>query len=152
MRWGDKHGGYGEHHWDYNHAGHHDDHGEESQQKPEYVAYEETKEVPSYAAQASAKTAKFVTAPVQRGKRQHDVTDADLNDDVEFINEHARSLVLSGATGKHGGNYRKAPAYERGKRQGKEEIDGQNLVFKPETGLIVDEKTGITYKLQPVEY
>jgi hypothetical protein len=22
VRWGDKHGGYGEHYWDYNHAGH----------------------------------------------------------------------------------------------------------------------------------
>ncbi|XP_052132532.1 POU domain, class 3, transcription factor 2-like isoform X2 [Frankliniella occidentalis] len=24
VRWGDKHGGYGEHYWDYNHGGHHD--------------------------------------------------------------------------------------------------------------------------------
>lgn len=25
VRWGDKHGGYGEHYWDYNHGGHHGD-------------------------------------------------------------------------------------------------------------------------------
>lgn len=106
VRWGDKHGGYGEHHWDYNHAGHHDDHGEESQQQPEYAAYEETKQVPNYQLQASQKNAKYVAAPggAQRSKRQPEV--ADLNDDVEFINDRARSLIVSGITGKHGGNYR----------------------------------------------
>lgn len=39
MRWGDKHGGYGEHYWDFNHAGHdHDDgHHDESQKQEQYV-------------------------------------------------------------------------------------------------------------------
>lgn len=89
-----------------------------------------------------------------RGKREH-ITD--LNDDVEFINDRARSLIVSGVTGKHGGNYRKAPEHERGKREHQQEeeqqqqLHGQDLVFQTETGLIVDEKTGKTYKLQPVD-
>ncbi|XP_046980332.1 uncharacterized protein LOC124545452 isoform X1 [Schistocerca americana] len=43
-RWGDKHGGYGEHYWDYNHAGHHEDGGDDggdggySEPVPEYKA------------------------------------------------------------------------------------------------------------------
>lgn len=53
-------------------------------------------------------------------------------------------------TGKHGGNYKKAPEHERGKRE-HEQLQGQDLVFHTDTGLIVDEKTGIAYKLQPVE-
>ncbi|XP_044727474.1 uncharacterized protein LOC123291082, partial [Chrysoperla carnea] len=41
VRWGDKHGGYGEHYWDYNHAGHDGDgDGEESQAVEEYESYE----------------------------------------------------------------------------------------------------------------
>lgn len=49
-------------------------------------------------------------------------------------------------------NCRKAPIVERGKREGGPEVDGKDLVFRPDTGLIVDEKTGIAYRLQPVEY
>lgn len=40
MRWGDKHGGYGEHYWDYNHAGHDGHDGDESQHEPQYAHYE----------------------------------------------------------------------------------------------------------------
>lgn len=69
---------------------------------------------------------------------------------MEFINDRARSLIVSGSTGKHGGNYRKAPEHERGKREHNVQ-QGIDLVFDPDTGLIVDEKTGTSYKLQPVE-
>lgn len=41
VRWGDKHGGYGEHYWDYNHAGDdHDGEGGESQAVEEFESYE----------------------------------------------------------------------------------------------------------------
>ncbi|XP_044252875.1 uncharacterized protein LOC123003899 isoform X1 [Tribolium madens] len=131
VRWGDKHGGYGEHYWDYNHAGHHDGGGEESQQKEEYVAYDESQQSPTYVAGG-------------RGKRQ-----PNGDGDVEFINENARALVLSGVTGKHGGNYKRERDYERGKREGKK-LDGRDLVYDQKMGLIVDQKTGIAYELKPV--
>ncbi|XP_063916342.1 uncharacterized protein LOC135132248 isoform X2 [Zophobas morio] len=133
VRWGDKHGGYGEHYWDYNHAGHGGDGGgEESQQKEEYVAYEESQQKPNY---------------LPRGKRQ-----PSLAGDVEFINGKAKSLVLSGLTGKHGGNYKSERDYERGKREhGK--LNGEDLVYDQKLGLIVDQKSGIAYELKPiVEY
>lgn len=153
MRWGDKHGGYGEHYWDFNHAGHTDDIHDESRNEPEYVSYDESKQAPTYVAQPSSKSSRQVAPPsdraVKRGKREP--VDVEINDDVEFIDDNARSQILSGATGKHGGNYRKAPAYERGKREGRP-LDGRNLVFQQDTGLIVDESTGIAYRLQPVEY
>ncbi|CAH1376698.1 unnamed protein product, partial [Tenebrio molitor] len=133
VRWGDKHGGYGEHYWDYNHAGHgHDGGGEETQQKEEYVAYDESKDAPNYLAAAN------------RGKRQPNV-----DGDVEFINDKARSLVLSGVTGKHGGNYRSQKDFERGKREFNK-INGENLFYDPKMGLIVDQKSGIAYELKPV--
>lgn len=130
MRWGDKHGGYGEHYWDYNHAGHHDGGGEESQQKEEYVAYDESQDSPKYVVGG-------------RGKRQ-----PNDDGDVEFINENARQLVLSGVTGKHGGNYKSERDYERGKREQK--INGRDLVYDQNLGLIVDQKSGMKYELKPV--
>lgn len=66
---------------------------------------------------------------------------------MEFINERARTLIVTGVTGKHGGNYRKAPEHERGKR----EQQLKDLFLHADTGLIVDEKTGIKYKLQPIQ-
>lgn len=93
---------------------------------------------------ASTKTAQYLPAP--RGKREEA---SDLNDDVEFINDRARSLIVGGLTGKHGGNYRKAPEHERGKRDHQQQF--QDLVLNTETGLFVDEKTGVAYQLQPVE-
>lgn len=98
---------------------------------------------PFFQALPSTGFAQYAHAP--RGKRQHDVRD--LNDDVEFISDRARSLIVSGVTGKHGGNYRKAPEHERGKREHHE----SDLLFNPKTGLIVDEQTGVSYQLQPVE-
>lgn len=76
VRWGDKHGGYGEHYWDYNHAGHgHDGDGEESQQQEEYAAYEdESQNLPVVA-----------SADIQREKRQQGISK-----DVEFVNDRAR--------------------------------------------------------------
>ncbi|RZC36828.1 uncharacterized protein BDFB_011843, partial [Asbolus verrucosus] len=129
VRWGDKHGGYGEHYWDYNHAGHGHDGGEETQQKEEYVAYDESKQAPNYLA-------------ANRGKRQPNV-----DGDVEFINDNARSLVLSGLTGKHGGNYKSEKDFERGKREYKK-LDGNDLIYDSKIGLIVDQKTGIHYELK----
>lgn len=41
VRWGDKHGGYGEHYWDYNHAGHGDSHDEGSEAVADYQSYDE---------------------------------------------------------------------------------------------------------------
>ena len=133
VRWGDKHGGYGEHYWDYNHAGHGGDGGgEESQQKEEYVAYEESQQKPNY---------------LPRGKRQ-----PSLAGDVEFINGKAKSLVLSGLTGKHGGNYKSERDYERGKRE-HSKLNGEDLVYDQKLGLIVDQKSGSAYELKPiVEY
>lgn len=137
MRWGDKHGGYGEHYWDYNHAGHGHHDGEESQQKEEYVAYDESKQVPKYAATGVHNG---------RGKRQ-----PNGDGDVEFINENARSLILSGVSGRHGGNYKSEKDYERGKREDKI-LDGSDLIFEPKTGIIVDQKTGLAYELKRLEY
>ncbi|KAK9883753.1 hypothetical protein WA026_001941 [Henosepilachna vigintioctopunctata] len=136
VRWGDKHGGYGEHYWDFNHAGHDSHDGEESINNEQYAAYEEeSAPVPAYADKA-------------RGKREQ------ISDDVEFISPKARSLVLSGITGKHGGNYKSEQDSERGKREQKKRakpINSESLFYKPETGRIIDQKTGIIYELKPVE-
>ncbi|XP_060523154.1 uncharacterized protein LOC132700059 isoform X2 [Cylas formicarius] len=129
VRWGDKHGGYGEHYWDYNHAGHHDGSGEESQQSETYEEYEETKDAP-----------RILPASI-RGKRNPD-------DEVEFISENARSAILDGRAPKHGGNYRKAKEY-RAKRQ-PAQPNSEDLVFDTETGYIVDKTTGVHYQLQAV--
>lgn len=90
MRWGDKHGGYGEQYWDYNHAGHGGDDGEETQNEPQYA---------EYAGTGSEKNDKFVAA---RAKREP----TNLNQDVEFIDETAKFLSEVGVSGRHGGNYR----------------------------------------------
>lgn len=48
MRWGDKHGGYGEHYWDFNHAGHGDNdghHHDESQNQEQFAHYTDPKQV-----------------------------------------------------------------------------------------------------------
>lgn len=74
MRWGDKHGGYGEHYWDYNHDGHGGHDGEETQEDPQYAHYEASEEKP-----------KYVATP-QRAKREPNFK----SDDVEFIDERAR--------------------------------------------------------------
>ncbi|KAK4874971.1 hypothetical protein RN001_014331 [Aquatica leii] len=91
VRWGDKHGGYGEHYWDYNHAGHdHDGDGEESKKEEEYAAYEQSEQVPV----------------VVKTRQRRDLLDGD----VEYINERARSLVENGGGSKHGGNYKREPS------------------------------------------
>ncbi|KAF5280049.1 hypothetical protein FQR65_LT03304 [Abscondita terminalis] len=98
VRWGDKHGGYGEHYWDYNHAGHgHDGDGEESKNEEEYAAYEQSEQVPV----------------VAKTRQRRDL----LNGDVEYINERARSLVENGGGSKHGGNYRREPSSVSPKRK-----------------------------------
>ncbi|XP_044759410.1 uncharacterized protein LOC123317102 [Coccinella septempunctata] len=140
VRWGDKHGGYGEHYWDYNHAGHDGHNGEESNHNEQYAAYEEEGEsvpVPAYADNS-------------RGKREQ------VNEDVEFISPKARSLVLSGVTAKHGGNYMTEKDFDRRKREQKKRkiksLNGDYLLYQPETGRVVDHKTGITYELKPVDF
>lgn len=135
MRWGDKHGGYGEHYWDYNHAGHGGDgDGEESHQNAEYAHYDESKDAPVLSTLDGA----------LRGKREPSVPQ-----DVEFINEKAKSLVLEGRTQKHGGNYRRVNDF-RGKREHKKPF-GESLIFDTQQGLIVDQSTGTRYKLKPIE-
>lgn len=56
MRWGDKHGGYGEHYWDYNHAGHDGHDGEESQHDEHYAKYDEEESQNSPVHQEAPKT------------------------------------------------------------------------------------------------
>lgn len=135
MRWGDKHGGYGEHYWDYNHAGHGGDGGgEESQQNDEYAHYnEETKDNPIISTIDGA----------LRGKREPSVPQ-----DVEFINDKAKSLILSGRSRKHGGNYRKLNDF-RGKREQQKSF-GEDLIFDPKQGIVIDQNTGTKYKLNPL--
>lgn len=72
MRWGDKHGGYGEHYWDFNHDGHGGHDGEESQNEAQYAEYEATENKPKYAP--------------PRNKREPEYN----TEDVEFIDERAR--------------------------------------------------------------
>nr|XP_023015971.1 uncharacterized protein LOC111505405 isoform X2 [Leptinotarsa decemlineata] len=135
VRWGDKHGGYGEHYWDYNHAGHgHDGDSGESQLNEEYAAYEdESKHVP-----VSARPENTL-----REKRQ-----PALLEDVEFINDKAKSSILGGKVQKHGGNYRRVNDF-RGKREQQKSF-GKALVFDPDLGVIVDQDTGVEYKLSPI--
>lgn len=135
MRWGDKHGGYGEHYWDYNHAGHGGDgDGEESQHNEEYANYnDESKDTPIITTIDGA----------LRGKREPSVPQ-----DVEFINDKAKSLMLSGRAQKHGGNYRKLNDF-RGKREQKKSF-GESLIFDPIQGVVVDQNTGTKYKLNPL--
>lgn len=134
MRWGDKHGGYGEHYWDYNHHGHGDGDGEESQQNEEYANYDESKDTPSH---SSIDTA-------LRGKRQPAIPQ-----DVEFVNDRAKSLILDGRGQKHGGNYRRANDY-RGKREQKKKF-GKSLTYDPVERVVIDDATGKKYELNPVE-
>ncbi|KAG5898515.1 hypothetical protein JTB14_038468 [Gonioctena quinquepunctata] len=135
VRWGDKHGGYGEHYWDYNHAGHgHDGDGDESQHNEEYAAYEdESQNVPVLSHLESSQREKRHPEPLK---------------DVEFINDRAKSLILEGNGQKHGGNYRKADDY-RGKREQQKEF-GKSLIFDTNLGLIVDQDTGTQYNLSPI--
>ncbi|KAL1497903.1 hypothetical protein ABEB36_008785 [Hypothenemus hampei] len=106
VRWGDKHGGYGEHYWDYNHAGHHhDDHEKEGDESQLSVTYVEAPE--GFQPQESKTVPAYVSAP--RTKRNPD-------DDVEFINDHAKSRILDARTPKHGGNYRRTK-HARPKRE-----------------------------------
>ncbi|XP_057653647.1 uncharacterized protein LOC130892306 isoform X1 [Diorhabda carinulata] len=141
VRWGDKHGGYGEHYWDYNHAGHnHDGEGDESRQNSEYAEYEETKHVP------------VISSPQQQTSR--DKREPTPSNDVEFINDKARSLILDGNVKKHGGNY-KAVNDNRGKRE-QNRVNkrtptnfGQALVFNADEGVVIDEQTGLRYQLSP---
>ncbi|XP_072394851.1 uncharacterized protein [Diabrotica undecimpunctata] len=144
VRWGDKHGGYGEHYWDYNHAGHgHDGEGDESQQNEEYAEYEdESKNEPIISSLSEN----------QRGKRE-----PALLDDVEFINDKARSLSLDRNSQRHGGNYR-AVNDNRGKREQSREKSrrvsknfGESLVFDADEGIVLDEETGLRYQLSPLK-
>ncbi|CAH0564247.1 unnamed protein product [Brassicogethes aeneus] len=113
VRWGDKHGGYGEHYYDYNHAGHgHDGEGDESQQNEEYAAYEEESQ--------------HVPVVVEQNQRQKRA-----KEDVEFINEEAKNLYLEGNIQKHGGNYRRAGKEYRGKRERNPEAV---FLYNPENG------------------
>lgn len=114
MRWGDKHGGYGEHYWDFNHAGHGDDVGHESRNE-EYTSYdeEESQQVP------------VVTA--ERQKR--------AKEDVEFISDEAKSAYADGTMQKHGGNYKKAKDYRE-----KREKNKAGLFYNPESGKYYKKK------------
>lgn len=134
VRWGDKHGGYGEHYWDYNHHGHGDGDGEESQHNSEYANYEDESKVDPIL--SSLDTA-------HRGKRQPSVPQ-----DVEFINDRAKSLILDGRAQKHGGNYRRANDF-RGKREQRKKF-GESLIFDPDQKVVVDQETGRRYELNPV--
>lgn len=82
---------------------------------------------------------------VQRGKRE-----PQLHQDVEFISDRARSLVLEGKAQKHGGNYRKAKDY-RGKRD-HEKTFAESLSFDPKEGIVVDERSGNRYELKPIDF
>lgn len=124
MRWGDKHGGYGEHYWDYNHAGHgNDDHGEESAQEAQYapvpVSAESNQESDTY----------------YRRKRQF-APGIQINDDVEYISDSARAVIESGATSRHGGNYRRVPEFQRTKRE-----FPANLIYEIVAGKAVGENS-----------
>lgn len=55
----------------------------------------------------------------------------------------------AGLTAKHGGNYRRWPGTERSKRNHKE-VEISNFAFEPDTGRIIDQKTGKYYELIPV--
>lgn len=71
-----------------------------------------------------------------------------IRDDVEFITDGARDLIQSGATGRHGGNYRREPSYERAKR----EYSVGALILDTSTGRLRDYNNGKSYVLQPVDY
>lgn len=132
MRWGDKHGGYGEHYWDYNHDGHGHHDGEETKEEPQYAEYDASEDKPQY---------------VQpRAKRE-----PNPNAEVEFIDETASFLADIGLTGKHGGNYKWEPSAERSKRT-PETVETSDFVYDPSSGYIVNAKTGKAYSLTPVAW
>ncbi|KAJ8959241.1 hypothetical protein NQ318_022504 [Aromia moschata] len=100
IRWGDKDGGYGEHYYDFNHDTHSP---QQVQQQPEPQYYpQESRQVPQLLR---------VSSPLKRLKREG------LLNDVEFINDKAKALILNGKAQKHGGNYQSAYDYDRGKRE-----------------------------------
>lgn len=139
VRWGDKHGGYGEHFWDYNHAGHGGHDGEETQ---EAALYAEPEEPANH---------RPIYAENPREKREF----GDL-EDVEFISDSAKKAATIGDQPRHGGNYREERDYGRGKREQKKRrikgIDGRNLIYRPDTGIVVDGKSGQRYELRPLDY
>ncbi|KAK3928419.1 tRNA modification GTPase MnmE [Frankliniella fusca] len=51
VRWGDKHGGYGEHYWDYNHGGHHD--GGDSAPVPDILEHPDEDRRPQFKRQSA---------------------------------------------------------------------------------------------------
>lgn len=140
VRWGDKHGGYGEHYWDYNHAGHGDD-GDEG----ETVQHEQYVRAPAVSVVDNQEKipASFLPVYTNRKKRQP------YSGDVEFINDKARYKILRGVTSKHGGNYRRAPGSDRAKR-------GHNLraaqsVYAPKR--TVDNQEGdFAFGWKPVQF
>lgn len=139
MRWGDKHGGYGEHYWDYNHAGDDDGHGDESNVQEVVQEYEIGSEKPGKK-QAGAGAGNY-----ERKKRQSAA--GSRGGDVEFISDAARKLIQNGATGRHGGNYRRDPGFGRSKRHPE---FGQKLLWYPLAGRSQDRAGEIL--VQPVDY
>ncbi|XP_050298065.1 uncharacterized protein LOC126737277 isoform X1 [Anthonomus grandis grandis] len=96
VRWGDKHGGYGEHYWDLNHAGHGgESDAEETEQSDIYAEYPQ-----------ETQTSNVLLNP--NNQRTFSRSKRNPDDDVEFINEKAKSIILNDRTPKHGGNYRNA--------------------------------------------
>lgn len=87
----------------------------------------------------------------KRRKRQS-LTGTRIRGDVEFISDGARDLILSGSTGRHGGNYRREPGLlNRAKR----EYSTDNFLwYRLLNGRLQDDDNNGNnlYLLQPVDY
>ncbi|XP_075233837.1 uncharacterized protein LOC142331690 [Lycorma delicatula] len=126
VRWGDKHGGYGEHYWDYNHAGH--DHGgsndEESHDENEGDDGDYSHNIPEYVVPSDKTLSTFKQAPNTDGTTTSE----------DRVKRHPVN-----------GNQNLKPSAVS------KVADGPiSLVYDVETGTVINEATGQSYILQPV--
>ncbi|XP_054260384.1 uncharacterized protein LOC128985034 [Macrosteles quadrilineatus] len=119
-RWGDKHGGYGEHYWDYNHGGHHGD-----EEASEDEGGDETHPVPDYQQLRDGQD--------ERVKREHEGRrPSDSSENLDYSQETLNSPRTSGST--------ISPL----------DHQGLSLAYDVESGTVVDEATGRRFMLTPI--
>ncbi|XP_071455392.1 uncharacterized protein [Hetaerina americana] len=166
VRWGDKHGGYGEHYYDYNHGGHEgaDDEGDghHSEPVPAYnpapgykVTANPSEQVPVYkkapalraAASPSEPLSYYPQAPSFKvtAKRHLEAAEPEYSDEAEAIAaESARVFSQDVARLVKRNPVGAAAAEPEG------EASSPQLVFDMSSGRVIDEVTGKTYVLHPI--
>ncbi|XP_046392081.1 uncharacterized protein LOC124160293 isoform X2 [Ischnura elegans] len=166
VRWGDKHGGYGEHYYDYNHGGHEgaDDEsdGHHSEPVPAYnsgpsynTAAKPSEQVSVYkkapavqsAIRPSEPLAYYPQAPTFKvtAKRHLEPETTEYSDEAEAIAAESARVFSQDVA-------RLVKRHPTGAAVAEPEVQASSpkLMFDLATGRVIDEVTGKTYVLQPV--